>query len=146
VLSKRCLFFTNDQIFFDCNEYFRAESIVQYPAHIEDSSRDTLSSNLLVIGVGPSHQWDTSASYVRNHLREYTRRSLSCETDGLDDFRGLLGRFFTSYWGIPIDLYESIPSDGLIDYEFVKSLFWWCGGVSCGNTAVTRRSMLPSWC
>ncbi|KAI8949406.1 heterokaryon incompatibility protein-domain-containing protein [Xylaria longipes] len=143
LMARRRLFFTCDQVYFECH----------VGAHME-----TLCKSITGDSYIPSIVDDTSRKHYRRenasrpplyqYLEEYTRRELTYPSDALIAFLGVFRSFerqsepVRHYWGVPIlrlthEEYE-IPVSPL--QAFVGGLCW----TSIGAQA-SRRAGFPSW-
>ena len=86
-LSRRCLFFTLDQVFFACRSATRSESVIQSSVVQSDPSREALDISLMKVEEQVNYKIsDKVRPRFSDHVYEYTTRSLSFETDGLNTF------------------------------------------------------------
>ncbi|KAK4211612.1 hypothetical protein QBC37DRAFT_319890, partial [Rhypophila decipiens] len=115
-LSRRCLYFTDHQVYFVCPTTESIEAVLhtekQTPILPPLIRRETWSISMLV-----------------HHIEVYSRRELTYEVDRLNAFRGLLSRSgFASYHGLP--LYTppfrglDAPTSRNFDFAFARGLFW----------------------
>ncbi|KAH8651901.1 heterokaryon incompatibility protein-domain-containing protein [Tricladium varicosporioides] len=110
-LSRRCLFFTEYQVYFVCAETSQSEALpiesnTSWLATVLNSSR----LNAGLFGTSTIEE-----GIFRDRLM-FTQRSLTQQSDILDAFRGLLSRTsFITLWGVPVMPREAIidPSLGL---------------------------------
>ena len=147
-LSRRCLFFTEHQVYFVCPETTRSESVPWGPqscwiTSLLNSSR--LDARLFVI-----QQFLIGDGFSRDRL-EFSRRTLTYESDILDAFRGILNRSrFYTLWGVPI-----IPLNATMDPHagFALGLLWsrtpsWAilpHLKTRDDRARIRRANFPTW-
>jgi hypothetical protein len=98
-LSRRCLFFTEHQVYVVCRETTGSEAV-------PSDSRNCWTSSLLnssrldaaLLGQGTR----IMDGFWRDRLA-FSQRTLTYESDFLDAFRGILNRSpFVTFWGIPI--------------------------------------------
>ncbi|KAJ9609114.1 hypothetical protein H2200_006885 [Cladophialophora chaetospira] len=152
-LSRRCLFFTSEQIYFACKDSTRSEAVLLNSQTMSAPSRDNLAPGLMTL----QHQIDfrlakSSDASFHDYVREYTSRSLSYPEDGLKAFKGMLARLeYRSYWGVPL-----VPDAGWVSLDhtepaacsqaFTRGLLWTCVGLSRGENVIVRRPGLPTWC
>ena len=82
-----------------------------------------------------------------DHVREYTSRSLSFDTDGLNAFKGMLAsQRYHSYWGVPFVLaIATRPTAREIQLSFCKGLLWFRKNFSRDKRTVYRRGGFPTW-
>jgi len=98
-LSRRCLFFTEHQVYVVCRETTGSEAV---PSDAQSCWVSSLlnSSRLDAALFGP--QTLTVDGFWRDRLA-FSRRALTNECDILDAFRGILNRSrFVTFWGVPI--------------------------------------------
>lgn len=109
-LSTRCLIFTEEQVYFSCNEaIFCEESYSEYgPPYLQpfENSGSELSLNVEQQYGEPSHASDRFWRRYRAAVERYTRRNLGFQGDVYDAFKGLekslldvSGEEFL--WGLP---------------------------------------------
>ena len=144
ILSKRCLFFTRDQVYFACASHIRCEAITSSHAGKNATIRGAhlLSYEAHIsTGVGGTVFPDPDLSFW-THLAEYTRRALSWDSDALNAFRGVISaKGFLTYWGIPIEKYKaSCP-----ELNLVRGLNWRRGTQVPQGDRVRRREGFPTW-
>jgi hypothetical protein len=146
VLSLRCLFFTEYQVYYTCHQMTRCEAVrINEPlSPDEDTTKPTLGTmNAIIFG---ESQWDhgDSLGNFTSHVAEYTKRSLKYSSDILNAFRGLLSRSpLYSFCGIPIDAIpgsESDHSSAGFGNAFAVGLDW----VSTDGV-LSRNHQFPSW-
>ena len=103
-LSRRCLFFSEHQVYFVCNQCTWSEAVPFEPSR-NHLTRLLNSQRLDAVLFGSNSSVATGYFYDR---LEYSKRSLSFEKDILDGFRGILQRSsFITFWGLPISLQNS---------------------------------------
>ncbi|KAL9115790.1 MAG: hypothetical protein Q9227_000158 [Pyrenula ochraceoflavens] len=149
-LSRRCLLFTHDQVFFACKVSLRAEMVLQPPSLTSEAGQQMLGPSLMT----PEKQFeytlmenDASKEFTE-HLLEYSSRSLSFDSDRLTAFKGMLARQkFASYWGVPFFLAsrDTAYAD-VINDSFAVGLSWFSGGAGRDAKDVLRRAGFPTWC
>ena len=137
ILSSRCLFFTEEQIFFVCPQGTVSEIVPSIaPAWLR--SRDLWGQNRL----NPPMLGRADHSLLQSLLTEYRSRQLSMQSDSLNAFRGILSRLeYRSWWGIPFG-----PRDVKERYRWQKGLIFgltWSQSQSPGYHK--RRVGFPSW-
>ena len=150
-LSRRCLFFTDDQVYFACGAATCAESVLQAPPEISKLGLRKLSPNLISARMQLFSSQKTSNLVTR--ITEYTSRHLSFGSDGLNAFKGTLAREkCLSYWGIPfmdirrIEMVEELDSRKVVEMSFATGLYWDCH--SSDETKArpyVRRLEIPTW-
>ena len=157
ILSKRCLFFTEQQVYFVCRCMSRCEAVVNGSNDRIKRSRSlttTLSAEIFGLERTEEDLHPSSVSpelrELADHIRAYTTRNLTYEDDALDAFRGVLRRsHFPTYYGIPIapnDISEIGENAKDFNIGFARGLYWLplrTGGG--GRIPLSRRSKFPSW-
>ncbi|OJJ73705.1 hypothetical protein ASPBRDRAFT_513854 [Aspergillus brasiliensis CBS 101740] len=169
ILSRRCLFFTDFQVYFMCGESTHCESTVLSTAHLspmataqtaaKPTSNDVLDSARFThqksqdpsyYSTTPSRQWP-----FRTHLSHYSSRNLSYNSDAINAFRGILARSdYPTYYGIPFlfggESCYTLASNP--DFRFACALAWEPIyqppriGTSNGDDGhLNQRSEFPSW-
>jgi hypothetical protein len=147
-LSRRCLFFSEFQVYIVCQQSTWSEAVPFDPS--SDSLAELLNSSRLN---GALFGADAAISNGLFHDRlEYSKRNLTYETDILNAFRGILHRSsFVTFWGIPV-----IPSNSDVDPNvgFALGFLWikrpkWTTSRHIRTTyraiASTRRRGFPTW-
>ncbi|KAH8669110.1 heterokaryon incompatibility protein-domain-containing protein [Xylariales sp. PMI_506] len=147
ILSRRCLVFTEEQVYFECNTMHCHESIhtplgkmhaKKYAKTVKDvrtgifGGADYESTSLKAL----FHQYFTN-------VQEYSARNLSYDQDSLHAFQGIIRRYarqrqsIRDIWGLsyPFDFRYRVP-------YFVYSLTWYH---DCGAKSARRRPEFPSW-
>ena len=147
-LSRRCLFFTEDQVYFACKASTCCESVLQSPLSQSDPSHEALDPGLMKLNSQVSCQiMRRKRPELADHLSEYTSRSLSYDTDGLNAFKGFLAQDrHCSYWGIPFRVYARGWLDKIIHIRFIGALFWRIRHHDLATRPRARRAGFPSWC
>lgn len=108
LLSRRCLIFTNAQVYFTCRQSWEAEAIRKSP-EVDKIRKPRRSDTFLgpelfeicsrKIGRFAAASWPL----LDLQLQEYTGRELTYSSDALNAFRGILKRSNEkTYWGVPI--------------------------------------------
>ncbi|KAF2819457.1 HET-domain-containing protein [Ophiobolus disseminans] len=145
VLSRRCIFFTERQIYFVCRAMHCCEALVVWSQAVLATSQTAVMSAALF----HDEQIEYSRSEVQaftDHIAEFSRRTLTFEDDVLNAFRGLLSRAsFHTLYGIPVINY-GIKTD--FNIGFAAGL-WWQPTLLRGHhrpfVPLKRRSCFPSW-
>lgn len=148
VLSRRRLFFTESQAYFECCRMHQSEVISFEPiaeGETQVGFRGIWKTNVLNFSQEP-HLWS-----IQLLLENYTARHLTYSSDALLAFLGILAKYTGSsqvlkhYFGLPIEIstlsssmYHVDPESSLVD-SFVNSLAWDNGPIPI------RRSEFPSW-
>ncbi|RAK95542.1 HET domain-containing protein, partial [Aspergillus ibericus CBS 121593] len=153
ILSRRCLFFTDYQVYFMCSEATHCEStIISQP--LKHTSYNVLDPDRFThLGAGdakyyswmPPRPWE-----FRTHLTHYSSRNLSYESDAINAFRGILARStHTTYWGIPFLFQDSsYPFVQDINLRFACALAWepmYTQNPIARESHLHRRPDFPSW-
>ena len=118
-LSRRCLFFTEHQVYVVCPENTRSESLPSSPQSCSMTS--LLNSSRLDGALFASQQTSIAEGFWRDRLA-FSCRTLTYESDVLDAFRGILNRSqFYTFWGVPI-----VPLNATMDPHtgFALGLLW----------------------
>ncbi|KAH7092423.1 heterokaryon incompatibility protein-domain-containing protein [Paraphoma chrysanthemicola] len=122
VLSRRCLFFTEYQVYYTCHQMTRCEAVrINEPMSPDEDTTEPTLSTMNAIMFRES-QWDHDGSLhnFTRHVAEYTKRSLKYSSDILNAFRGLLSRSSVyNFCGIPI---ESDPNSANFGVAFAIGL------------------------
>lgn len=157
VLSERCFFFTDEQVYFQCRCSTFCESIATSPEAVISSlttrtRNDAWSVNETAAGQKLTGLWD-----FFDTLHHYKSRDLTYESDSLNAFQGLLAKSsFMNIWGVPIacDILKDPDLDeAALSIGFARGLWWenpgdnWSDVLKAEETYVsyTRRSSFPSW-
>jgi hypothetical protein len=152
-LSRRCLFFTELQVYFVCSAMSCCEATA-----IALSSETALASTPGVLSADIFGHTADVVDYDRprtplrkfaDHVTQYTGRNLTYEMDIMNAFRGLLAKSqFHNYYGIPIAAsdWEEAKSPEDFDYGFARGLFWMPNySGHGGRISLSRRENFPSW-
>jgi Heterokaryon incompatibility protein (HET) len=155
VLSRRCLFFTSDQVYFVCQTSLHCEAVVQSSLYLPDETQQALGPGIMN-GAQPSCGLDGYADHIiYRHIREYSGRSLTFDSDALNAFRGIISAVSTSaYYGLPF--LESQAADSAhhdwpfsetqtADSVFANALLWRSTGHSPSGRRTRRREGYPTW-
>jgi hypothetical protein len=155
IFSRRCLFFTESQVYLVCKAMMCCEAIEE-PFTISDvpkfKTTKTLSLEIFdrgERGMAGAHAKNPKLSTsTRNlleffdHLEEYTKRHLTYDSDSLNAFRGLLAiSYFHTFWGVPIARMDSDGKD-YFNISFARGL-WWRKDFRHGS--LLRRTKFPRW-
>ncbi|KAJ3558735.1 hypothetical protein NPX13_g9652 [Xylaria arbuscula] len=134
VLSRRKLFFTPFELWFECSDeddaYRREERcsgqrISSQMRLCEQTSKNQYKLNSSIAGIT---KFDTFA----RHLKSYTARSLTHQSDILDAFKGILA---TLYQG-DLTIY------GIPEADFDQAMLWYC---KKDKEPTVGASSFPSW-
>ncbi|KAF2843036.1 HET-domain-containing protein, partial [Patellaria atrata CBS 101060] len=109
ILSRRCLFFSDFQVFFQCQKSIRHE-IDESSSIPRQTFHDLHSLDLIS---EPPHSWIFGFEFYATLVESYTRRNLSYASDVLNAFEGLssimeqcCGSSF--YYGLPESLFDIV--------------------------------------
>ncbi|OOG00869.1 hypothetical protein ASPCADRAFT_136868 [Aspergillus carbonarius ITEM 5010] len=154
ILSRRCLFFTDYQVYFMCSEATHCESTMISRPLQQASHNDVLDPDRfthLDAGHAGYYSWMPPRPWeFRTHLTHYSSRNLSYNSDAINAFRGILARsIHTTYWGIPF-LFESslYPFAQDINLRFACALAWepvYTQNPLARESHLQRRPDFPSW-
>ena len=148
LLSRRCVFFTNEQVYFVCRMMDCCESIDR-PADLHERQSNWVDGPLTtrMFDQDDVDVRDTNVARTSHHshdqVKDYTQRQLTYNNDVLMAFRGLLNRSnFHSFWGIHLyDYVHLIDELELAEIGFASGLFW----EAKQNDSLARRNGFPSW-
>lgn len=135
VLSRRCLVFAEDQMYFRCTRDSRCEDVVtetgtdHYEVHpakpkFRESKIDYLISSEFLKSMSGE---DTFSEYARL-VRDYTKRSLTFEFDVLPAFTGIMNTLLPHF-------HEQAFVAGLLCFSFDRALLWY-------HTSPARRRQI----
>ncbi|KAH9209866.1 heterokaryon incompatibility protein-domain-containing protein [Leptodontidium sp. 2 PMI_412] len=137
--SRRRLFFTDEQMYYECSGMFCQESI---HTPLEDLPPKHFVARLFSDVLRKSTESRNPKSDLQKSIEVYNVRQLTYETDALNAFRGLL-RFFESAetplyhcWAVPCKIPNT--SSSVVD-DFAHYLLWKFDG------QIKRRPDFPSW-
>jgi hypothetical protein len=155
ILSRRCLFVTDLQVYFICASASYCEAVItglQQRTRNSAGSAAILSADNLVPSVELRENpiIATPLRKFADHISKYSARQLTVEGDIMNAFRGLLKRSsFHNYYGIPIASGDSqvIEKDEEFNVGFAQGLYWITGNGIDGDIAgsLIRRPDFPSW-
>jgi hypothetical protein len=146
-LSRRCLFFTNHQVYLVCRQSTSSEAL--HTLSLDDSVSVLLNSASL-----DSAFFTPQVSLPGTHCQDrhiYSRKQLSFQSDVLDAFRGILQRSpFISFWGVPV---VPFPAQMDANVGFALGLLWcrrpeWSLDrhlVQDISSTMARRGEFPTW-
>lgn len=142
VLSRSCMFFTKDQVYFACRSAYQSEAVEQAEISLRDPYRETLEPRLLSHAdyVYPLGRPGYREHLYYEHIKAYTSRSLTLDSDGLNAFEGIIKSGRTkSLWGIV----------GYRDHHdelgFAVGLGWCSLRKPPEGGPVRRREEFPTW-
>jgi hypothetical protein len=128
VLSRRCIYFTDEQVYFTCKCSQNCEAVnftqadQQFTKRLTSLSTDIFDTDIRAVGRRRQGLWN-----FFDHLYHYKSRELSYRTDSLNAFRGILAKFpYLTVAGVPIAAATSVQShdeDGLTN-GFARGLWW----------------------
>jgi Heterokaryon incompatibility protein (HET) len=153
ILSRRCLFFTETQVYFVCRAMSCSESIVRAASKDSRNGRrviKTLRADLFELPVLRKEKDCSMLRELVDNITEFTRRQLTYQDDALNAFRGLLARAqFPSYFGLPIAATDS-PAEmtEARDWNigFARGLYWTPHHFAkFRRTGLSRRPGFPTW-
>ncbi|TRX94471.1 hypothetical protein FHL15_004626 [Xylaria flabelliformis] len=117
LLSRRCLLFTPDQVYFICRTTYWSEFLPNFPdikLHSGDSadtqfdpdsvaSRELSLANLFSFKKGGFDPARSNTAQLQRDVNIYMKRMMGDQNDGLNAFRGILSRsIYWSYYGVPL--------------------------------------------
>ena len=143
-LAARSLVCTAEQFYWECEEAFWCEDSFRETSSISpDPHRTSLCGGELNLSWGPDVV--TLDYYYRTLLAEYSTRSLSFDSDGLNAFSGVIRAFERStgemfFWGMPTGFLESAVAWG----HPTPSLRRRCG-IQDMNGSSQGNAQFPSW-
>jgi hypothetical protein len=113
VLSRRCLFFTDEQVYFECKQMTCCEAIHSLP-----NPKAATATEFAMLNTGMFDADLKDLSYERKglwrfyeHLFQYKKRQLTFDSDSLNAFRGILAKSpYKSVWGYPNCVERISPS------------------------------------
>ena len=141
-LSRSCIFFTKDQVYFACRSAYQSEAVEPAPIFLRDAFRETLEPMLLshpnyLNAYGRPHSPEL---FFYEHVSAYTSRTLTLDSDGLNAFEGIIKSAGTkSFWGIVG--YRSDRSE----LGFAVGLGWCSLRKPPRGGPVRRREEFPTW-
>lgn len=141
LLSRRRLVFTDEQVYFECQNSQYCE-MVDLSAGREKEILGMGYTRFEAMSLDPLIRHDYLQWSIWNVIRKYTSRQLTHDSDVLNAMLGILAYFeeqrpqeFRHMWGLPI-----ILKDGKCLHEvLIHSLMW------TGKDPARRRPEFPSW-
>ncbi|KAI4863306.1 heterokaryon incompatibility protein-domain-containing protein [Hypoxylon rubiginosum] len=127
ICARKCVVFTSREMYFQCKATICREAVCR------PERRDIFSANL---DGGPTTIWD--------HIREYSRRQLSFDSDALNGILGIFRQHRMNpnpvyhYWGIPF----ATPDHESAEKSFLANLCW---DIFTYDVEIQRRPDFPSW-
>ena len=157
VLSTRRLVFTEEQVSFECKCMYCCESVVdplvlpinqsQENAEFRSQMRKGYFESYTGLGQKADREESANVIYeIRDHVKRFTARKLSYESDSLHAFLGILNQYrnrsppIHHFWGLPVN-YPGIVQAPL---AFVISLCWQ-HPLSLNKEPPRRREGSPSF-
>ena len=151
VLSRRCLFFSKEQVHFLCRTMSCSENLdkfQQVSAHNQDANA-LINPDILYRGVQEKHGIkEVKKNELRHfyeHVSRFKIRNLGHDADSLNALQGLISKLrYKHVWGSPI---ARTPQPAIelsqADYDsaFAKGLYWDCHHESW----LQPIADLPSW-
>ncbi|KAK3689764.1 heterokaryon incompatibility protein-domain-containing protein [Podospora appendiculata] len=156
MLSRRCVFFTEYQVYFACRAMDRCEAVTINhdstsglgPPAAAREKQASMNNNIFSAELIRGEHRTVDGPPLRkfaDHVAAYTSRTLSYQDDIMDAFRGLLAYSpFCTYFAIPIapvDQPCALDSPELFNIGFARGLAW----TPQLNTRPSRRPGFPSW-
>jgi hypothetical protein len=151
-LSRRCLFFTEGQVYYACQSIVRSEDVNQL---LPDRPLGGESLNGSIVQPENStsldeskRTFDTHDSNVFGDIEEYSTRSLTYDADIINALRGVLSSYpFPTLWGIPAAAAAAMNSEIGLEKYFVISLLWIpsLSGSGVDKSSSPRRPGFPTW-
>lgn len=149
LLSRSCLFFTSDQVYFECKQNLESEAVRQSG---NGRQLEVLCPRLL--NCDEHIRFEMGARYTSSldeHIKAYTSRSLSFDSGALNAFRGIVatGGAYT-YWGIPFTLRRyggrasRVTADNA-EHAFAQNLAWHGRITPPKGENLRRRGGFPTW-
>jgi len=166
VLSRRALFFTDEQMFFECASMSCQETIQMPLSAVHQTWNSTMGRECDRMRIFPPNGPARVATDIIERIREYTSRSLSYPADNLNALSGIFNSFANEelrrtpqlnhrtitapntaqiqhLWGIPILPRTAVdndePEDNSLHRRFCLTLGWQCA------SPTTRCPDFPSW-
>jgi Heterokaryon incompatibility protein (HET) len=149
VLSTRRLYFTQDQVYFECRQGHRCE-VIKYKSNFIQRENDGGPWGLGGVPPDPG----TTIENLQNIIRTYFQRDMTYPTDTIPAISGIFRRHLTAvtstkcYFGLPFKIFQDPLSSGKIEEAssrrcvvteaFLAALMW-------GVRTPTRRQEYPSW-
>ena len=140
-LSRSCIFFTKDQVYFACRSTYQSEAVEQglsLSNHYQETLEPTLLNYAKYLDVYRSP--NIPELFFSEHINAYTSRSLTFDSDGLNAFEGIIKSGHTkSFWGI-VSYYSDLSELG-----FAVGLAWFGIRDPPGGGPIRRREGFPTW-
>ncbi|KAI0538671.1 heterokaryon incompatibility protein-domain-containing protein [Xylaria digitata] len=146
-LAKRRLFFTNDQVYFECHIHGCMETLCQTAIHATGSG--PVSAPSMFITGSYDIRGASGTALVKFYLNQYSKRSLRYSSDILNAFRGIFHTLENREvptlhcGGVPIltnDLDKQVSKSAANWFGFLRGLCWYSP-----RSVAIRRPGFPSW-
>lgn len=151
MLSRRCLFFTDVQTYFLCRSMYCSETVPDSMEFTANTLPDPLLSLSPAILSLSQYEGDHTKNGTRVlvpimlHVAEYTKRSLTYESDAIDAFKGILSRYVPkAVFGIPVFASDDSKCSNS-NIGFLLGLLWSRRKLDTGRDTVSRRKDFPTW-
>lgn len=146
IMSRRCILYTDEQVFFACKTSIRSESISQPASASNYPGQERLDISIVSPNpaFGDTEMEELTVTEVTDHIEEYTTRTLSYDSDGLNGIRGILHeQKECTLWGVP---FLGSPGQKRTNSHQLlwRGLLWKSGASDIGKD-ITRRDGFPSW-
>lgn len=136
ILSRRCLFFTDRQVYFLCRAMDCCEVIGLLPPTTVAPPQASPTLSLRMFNIHDPGQEQGSIKPAKgglweffNHLRQFRSRRMSFDSDSLNAFRGILATSeFRSFWGVPFAVPSKINSrdnNVRLAIGFARGMWWY---------------------
>jgi hypothetical protein len=133
-LSRRCVFFTSEQLYFQCQTALWSED--RYEHYLQSSGVSPAKAFLAHNGVDSS--WWSQFIYYTRLVQQYTQRELSYSTDRLRAFSGIANHLSTQWnW----DFLGGLPAPLLTTALLWVSTKWFSPRIDTDNMG----QRIPSW-
>ena len=135
VLSRRCIFFTDEQVYFTCRNMNCCEALdrLHVDSDLCTGNRGLLSTNMFDPQEAIRDKFKGTKVkreglwIFTEHLSRYKLRNLTFPSDALNAFQGIISNLqYCTVWGVPIAI-SSTTDDGddtLYDMGFARGLSW----------------------
>ncbi|TGJ78717.1 hypothetical protein E0Z10_g10042 [Xylaria hypoxylon] len=146
-LAQRRLFFTDDQVYFECHIHGCMETLCQTVIH--SAAYGPVSAPSMFVTSSYDNSCASGTMLVKFYLNQYSKRSLRYSSDILNAFRGIFHALgnrevpILHCGGVPIltnDLDSQVSISAANWVGFLRGLCWY----SPRNIAI-RRPDFPSW-
>jgi hypothetical protein len=137
----RCLFFTSDQVYFVSTTTLLCEAVLQSSKADPGDFQQALGPGIMGVEAQPTFRLNrNSVPDLYRHLKEYTSRSPTFDSDALNAFKGIIsaGRLY-AYYGL------SVSGTLFTDAAFGSALSWRSTRFSPRREATRHRFGFPAW-